>query len=120
MERLLVKLEYKLGMDDPEDDAVRALEGSITEAENDLLLYLNVDCLNHLVRRLEGKILELATINFQQNRARSAMPGGVKSSSYSEGDVSQSVTYLTAQDVQTAKDAVLRSIAQYRRRAKWD
>lgn len=92
---------------------------ALNAAKRDIQLYLNC-CGRDLPDALSGKVLELALVHYQGNQGNNPQAVGLKSMTYSEGDVSQSVTYLTAQDVQTAKDAVLRSIAHYRRRAKWD
>lgn len=115
IERLLSQLERKLGID-YQESRYEQLSDSIENAYAEMKLYLNckeIPCV------LDRKLVELAAIDFQQTQARESQPVGAKSSSYSEGDVSQSVTFLTAQEAQAAKDAVLRSIAHYRRRATW-
>lgn len=121
---LLFKLEQRLGLVLDEDtenqmeieNTEKRMEMALMNAEEELRLYLNCCKLPGI---LSGKLVELAAIDFRQAQARGSQPVGVKSSSFSEGDVSQSVTYMTAQDVQAAKDSILKSIAHYRRRATW-
>lgn len=114
-EHLLLKLEQKLGLNRPDEDTFNLMVNCMTSAREEMQLYLNCCKIPH---SLSGKLVELAAIDFQQAQARS-IQNGMKSATYSEGDVSQSVTYMTTQDTQTAKDSVLRSIAHYRRRATW-
>lgn len=112
MEQLLSRLIRKLGLEEPEDDALTLLEDELLNAEAELLLYLNR---KELPLGMDGKLLELAALFYQQSTAEHQ---GMKSASYSEGQVSQSVSYQTDSDYQSAREALLRSVAHYRRRAK--
>ncbi|MCD7837833.1 MAG: hypothetical protein LUG65_02830, partial [Clostridiales bacterium] len=88
METLLVQLERKLGMDTPEDDEIALMEDELTDAEGELLLYLGVD---ELDSKMLGKVVELAALFYRRDVSEAE---GRKSSAYTEGQVSQSDTYL--------------------------
>lgn len=113
-EYLLERLLRKLGLEEAESGCEMLLHEALEEAESEMKLYLNCE---QLPAVLHGKLVEMAVISYQHTKCQQT--GGMKSASYSEGDTSQSVTYMTAQDVQSAKDTVLKSIAHYRRRATW-
>lgn len=109
METLLIRLRRRLGLDEPDGETVLLLEDSLLDAEGELLLYLNRE---QLPDALNSKVVELAALFYQQDTVE--ITPGVKSSSYSEGNVSQSETYQTAADYQAAIDSLLASLARYR------
>lgn len=109
METLLIRLQRKLGLDEPDEDTMLLLEDSLLDAEGELLLYLNRE---QLPDALNSKVVELAALFYQQDTVE--ITPGVKSSSYSEGNVSQSETYQTAADYQAAIDSLLAGLARYR------
>lgn len=111
-EELLSRLEQRLNMEEPDSSQRHEMEQCILEAEGELLLYLNRVT---LPQQMEGKVVELAAVYYRRDNREQTT---VKAASYSEGDVSQSETYLSDQDYQNAADAVLRSVAHWRRRAK--
>lgn len=98
------KLKLKIGTEVTDE----VLEMYLSEAESSLLVYLNVDT-------LEGKFvstqIELARIYYLRDNGKN----DVKSESYTEGVVSQSVTYKTSAEYQEEAKALLKTLAQYRR-----
>jgi hypothetical protein len=113
METLLPRLAVRLGQTNEEDTAL--LTALLEEAEETLILYLNV---TSLPEQLWGKLVELAALYAQRQKAEQ---GAVKAVSYSEGEMSQSETYLTPAELQAAEAALLSALAPHRRRARpWD
>lgn len=98
--------------DDDFEDVCMLLGDSILDAEAELLLYLNRE---ELPETMFAKVVALAAVYAQQAMAEEP---GLRSASYSEGDVSQNETYLTGVDFQVEADAILKSVAHWRLRAK--
>lgn len=111
LERLLSRLRRKLGLEDADDDTTLLLEDELTDAECELLLFLNRET---LPPALEVKLVELAALYYRRD---SQELHGLKSASYAEGDVSQSESYLTGAEYQEEVDALLSSVRHWRRRA---
>ncbi|MCD8147094.1 MAG: hypothetical protein LUD84_07460 [Clostridiales bacterium] len=109
METLLEQLERKLGLDAPEDDEIALLEDELSDAEGELLLYLGID---ELDSGMLHKAVELAALFYRRDVSEAE---GRKSSAYSEGQVSQSDTYLGPEEYQEAVADILDSLARYRR-----
>lgn len=107
-EKAYDRLARKLGLSGQLDDP--RLEDALEEAESALLLYLRWD---ELKDTLLTKLVELAALYYQRDRAGQTS-SGVKSSSYTENEISQSETYLTAADHAAAEQALLDSLAKYR------
>lgn len=107
MNALRSRLSQKIEGAEPE-----RMNSAIEQAESELLLYLNRE---ELPTAMDGKLVELAALIYRRDAAEH---GGAKASSYSEGDVSQSITYLTDADYQTVGDVLLRSVAHWRRRVR--
>lgn len=105
---LLERLETRLGLADPDETALSQLSEALTEAEEALLLYLNAE---ELPERFYGYLVKLAAVYYQRDAAETP---DVKSASYSEGDVSQSETYLTGEEYQKQAETLLASLARYR------
>lgn len=106
---LILRLQRRLGLADTDMETDLLLTDELLDAEGELLLYLNRE---QLPAGMDGKVVELAALFYQQDTVETAP--GVKSTSYSEGSVSQSETYQTAEDNRLAADAVLASVARYR------
>lgn len=111
IETLLRRAKRRLGQELNEEEEQR-LTNALYDAEEELLLYLNR---LELREQMYGKVVELAVLFYHRDHQEG---GGVKSSSYSEGDVSQSVTYQTDTEYRAAVDAVLRSVSHWRRRVR--
>lgn len=105
------RLQRKLGLEDADGDTVLLLEDELRDAEGELLLFLNRES---LPPTLEVKLVELAALYYRRD---SQEPAGLKSATYTEGDVSQSESYLTGADFQAEADALLASVRHWRRRA---
>lgn len=109
-ERLLNKLTEHLerqGFKSPDTDW---LLSELEMAEAELLLYLNRESLPEL---MESHLLRLAALSCQMQLGEQA--AGLKSASYSEGEQSQSVTFLTAEEQEAGREKILRSLARYRK-----
>lgn len=103
------KLLHKLSMEDPDSTAMTLLDEELEDAESDLLLYLGWDT---LTATMLPKVVALAALYYQRDTATAS--GVVKSSSYSEGNVSQSESYLSPEEYIAAEQKILDSVAQYR------
>ena len=105
-EKLLRKLNITAPDSVTEAQLIDALEG----AECSLLLYLRWD---ELTAVLLPKAVELAALYYQRDSVGTAS-GLLKSSSYAEGNVSQSESYLDAADYAAAEQVILDGLAKYR------
>ncbi|MBR1780545.1 MAG: hypothetical protein IJ751_03980 [Oscillospiraceae bacterium] len=102
----LPRLRRALGLTEGEDE--QRLEDALAAAEEKICRYLlqselpdAVDCL----------LVELAALVYLRTGERSAL----KSESYSEGQLSQSQSYLTAEELAQGEEALLRCLAPWRR-----
>lgn len=111
MEEALAKLCRRLGLEDPEENTLLLLEDELTDAACELLLYLGAD---QMEQAWLSKVVELAALYYQRDR-RELEGGGLQSSSYTEGQISQSEQYLTPAAFQAGVAEVLESLARYRR-----
>lgn len=111
MELALTRLERKLGLEGPEEDTVLLLEDELLDAEGELLLYLGADALED---RFLPKAVELAALYYQRDRGEQGT-AGLKSAGYTEGQVSQTESYLTPAEFRSGVAEVLESLARYRR-----
>lgn len=109
MELLLARLERKLGLTEPEEDETALMEDELLDAEGEILLYLGYQELDTC---LLSKVVELAAVFYRRDSAES---GTAAASSYTEGQISESVTYLSPSEYRAAMDDVLDSLARYRR-----
>lgn len=101
----LEKLKLKLsGVSD------NILDMYIEIAESEIMLFLNVDTIE---TRFDNKVVELAENYYRRDNAPSK--DGVKSASYSEGKLSQSETYITTDDYNSAINNIFDSIRRYRK-----
>ena len=109
-EKAYTKLLRKLELTEQDSEGVARLEDALEEAEETLLLYLRRD---EVKDALIGKLVELAALYYRRDTA-GVTSGGVKSSAYTENEISQSETYLTTGDYATAEQDVLAGLARYR------
>lgn len=111
METLLERLKIKMGLEELTDTIKSQLTEYLTEAETAIKVYLNVDMESDLDSRFVSTLLNLAMLYYKRdNNAKD-----VKSESYSEGGVSESVTHITTADYETEEDIILQKIARYRK-----
>lgn len=108
--RALERLLRKLAIQDPDADTLALLGDVLEDAESALLLYLRWEELKDV---LLSKLVELAALYYRRDTSGAAS-GPVKSRSYSEDKVSQSETYLSAEDYDAAEQALLTGLAKYR------
>ena len=109
-EKAYAKLLRKLELTEQDSEGVARLEDALEEAEETLLLYLRRD---EVKDALIGKLVELAALYYRRDTA-GVTSGGVKSSAYTENEISQSELYLTTGDYATAEQDVLAGLARYR------
>lgn len=110
LETLLERLQRKLSLPAPDSEELALLADELSDAEGKLLLYLDVDALEE---RFHGTVVELAALYYQQDKQ--SEDGGYASRSYTEGQVTQSDSYLTPSQLKQAEAEVLERIARYRR-----
>lgn len=110
LETLLGRLQRKLSLTDPDSEELALLADELTDAEGKLLLYLDMDSLEE---RFHGTVVELAALYYQQDKW--SEDGCYTSRSYTEGQVTQSDSYLTPSQLKQAEAEVLESVARYRR-----
>lgn len=106
---LLPRIQRALGLDDPDIDTLTLLEDELRDAEGELCLYLGV---SELEEALLPKVTALAAVFYRRDRS---LHGDVKSVSYTEGQLSQSETYLSAADYRSAVAEIEGELARYRR-----
>ncbi|MCD7881490.1 MAG: hypothetical protein LUG47_07505 [Clostridiales bacterium] len=111
MESSLERLARKLGLDNPEEDVALLLEDELLDAEGELLIYLGVSSLEE---QFLYKAVELAALYYQRDRWE-LEGGGLRSSAYSEGQISQSEQYLSPAELRAGTAEILDSLARYRR-----
>ena len=100
----LPRLRRSLGLGAEADEALAdELEG----AQEEILRYLNRPELPDYAQSL---LVELAGLRYLQSRS-----GGRKGESYAEGQLSQSESYCTPGEFRAGADALLRTLAPYRR-----
>ena len=108
LDALLVRLIRKLKLSEPDETICDLLTDELMDAESELLLYLNRQ---ELPPGMDGKVVELAALFYRRD---SADMDGLSAASYSEGQVSQSETYLSPAEYRAAVADITRSVAQYR------
>lgn len=106
----LERLRIKLGLKALTDEQKAQLTEYLTEAETTIRLYINLDNESELDSRFVSVLLDLAVVYYKRDNANE-----VKSESYSEGGVSESVTHITSTDYRNEEDVILQKIARYRR-----
>ena len=109
LEQATERLQRKLNLTDPDGDTLALLGDELLDAEGELLLYLGWEALDET---LMGKAVELAALYYQHDRM---MERGYRSRNYSEGQVSQSDSYLTPDQMRETAEELFRGLARYRR-----
>lgn len=101
-------LRRALGLAEDEGGTA-ALTEALAAAEEEICRYLNRDSLPKYAERL---LVELAALKYLRTGGAGA---GKKSESYSEGQLSQSESYLSPEELSAGEGALLRTLAPYRR-----
>jgi hypothetical protein len=107
MERLLRRLG--LNKEELEEETVLFLQDELEAAEQEVLLYLGTDTLES---RFTGQVVTLAALFYQRDMA--GLEDSLKSYSYTEGQVSESSTYLSESEYRSGVAEVLDALARYR------
>lgn len=106
LEEALPRLRRAMGLEQEADDA--PLEDALRGAEETILRYLNQD---QLPQHTDSLVIELAALNYLRCRHSA----GVQEESYAEGQLSQSQRYYSPQEFEEGTQALLRTLAPYRR-----
>lgn len=110
METYLERLRIKLGLTELTDVQKAQLIEYLTEADTTIRIYINLESESELDNRFVSVLLDLAVTYYKRDNANE-----VKSESYSEGGVSESVTHLISSDYRNEEEMILQKIARYRR-----
>ena len=110
-ELLYARLLRRLGVTEPDEDTELLLGDVLTDAESEIASYLGV---TEVEERFEPKLLELAALFFRRDRQELEC-AGLRSASYSEGQLSQSESYLTPRELRNGVQEILDELARYRR-----
>lgn len=105
LEEALPRLRRALGLEAGADDS--ALEDALAAAEEQILRYLNRE---ELPGRTGSLVVELAALKYRRGRSGE----GVQEESYAEGQLSQSVRYLTGEDYAASERELLSALAPLR------
>ncbi len=108
LESCLARLQRKLGLEEADEDELLLLQDEVEDAEREVLTYLGCE---ELESRFLSQVLDLAALYYQKDVAEG---GGRQSYSYSEGQVSESITYLTEAEYRSGVTEILDSLARYR------
>lgn len=106
----LDRLKIRLGLETVDSNMEVTLTEYLDEAATTIKLYLNLDYDKELDSRFVSTQINLAQTYYNRDMAKN-----VKSESYSEGVVSQSVTYMSSNDYDTKEEQLLSKLARYRR-----
>lgn len=106
----LDRLKIRLGLETVDANMEVTLTEYLDEAATAIKLYLNLDYDKELDSRFVSTQINLAQTYYNRDMAKN-----VKSESYSEGVVSQSVTYMSSNDYDTKEEQLLSKLARYRR-----
>lgn len=109
LDTLMVRLERRLRLDDPEEEELLLMQEELESAEQEILLYLGETALD---QRLWGYVLELASLYYRKDCSEIT---GVKSYSYSEGQVSERTEPISDREFRGGVAEVLHGLARYRR-----
>lgn len=110
METYLERLRIKLGLKEITEETREKLAEYLTEADTTIKVFLNHDMESSLDIRFVSVLLDLAVLYYKRDNANE-----VRSESYSEGGVSESITHITSSDYRNEEDVVLQKIARYRK-----
>ena len=103
----LDRLKAKLGLDVIDTTTETLLKEYLDEASTAIKNYLDLD---YLDSRFVSSQISLAFTYYNRDMAKN-----IKSESYSEGVVSQSVTYVSTNDYDVKEEQILNKLARYRR-----
>lgn len=106
LEQALPRLRRALGLGEAAEDT--RLEDALRGAEEDILRYLNQD---QLPGHTDSLVIELAALKYLRGQNQA----GVQEESYTEGQLSQSQHYYSPQEFEEGTQALLRTLAPYRR-----
>ncbi len=106
----LDRLKAKLGLDVIDTTTETLLKEYLDEASTAIKNYLDLDFESVLDSRFVSSQISLAFTYYNRDMAKN-----VKSESYSEGVVSQSVTYVSTNDYDVKEEQILNKLARYRR-----
>ena len=102
----LTRLSVLLRLEDADADTT-LLTALLEQAESRVCCYLGRALLPDYALQT---VIELATLRYY----RTDTAGGKRSESYSEGELSQSESYLTPQDFAESEAALLRTLSSFR------
>ena len=108
LSNLLPKLERALHLEEPDEEMTVLLEDELYDAEGELLLYLGVRELEEIMM---PKVVELAAVFYRRDCAEHM---DLRSVRFEEGQLSQSETYLSADDYRNAVQEIVSGLARYR------
>lgn len=108
LESCLERLQRRLGLEEADEDELLLLQDEVEDAEREVLTYLGCDTLES---RFLTQVLALAALYYRKDMTDS---GGQQSYSYSEGQVSESITYLTEAEYRSGVAEILDTLARYR------
>lgn len=108
LEAFTERLVRKLGLSEPEEDELLLLQDELEAAEREVLLYLGRETVDE---RFAPYVVALAALYYQRD---TQAEGGLKGYSYTEGQVSESSTYLTEAEYRGGIEEVLHALARYR------
>lgn len=106
LEEALPRLRRALGLEEKADEAV--LEDVLAASEEQILRYLNRQ---ELPPHTGCLAVELAALKYRRNRTGE----GVQEESYAEGQLSQSVRYLSPEEYAAGERELLSALAPLRR-----
>lgn len=110
-EQLYLRLLRRLGIEDPDEDTVLLLTDVLSDAQGEIASYLGVQ---EVEERFDAKVLELAALFFRRDRQEQES-AGLRSASYTEGQLSHSESYLTPKELRGGMQEILEELARYRR-----
>lgn len=105
LEELTGRLTRRLGLDDSDEDVLLLLEDELWGAEGEIRLYLEI---SEVEEEFDPKLVELAALFYRRDTSEAE---GRASSSYSEGQISQSDTWLGPEEYRDEVNDLLRSLA---------
>lgn len=109
LDTLMARLARRLHLEEPEEEENLLMQEELESAEQAILLYLGEKTLEN---RLWGYVLELATLYYQRDAGEVT---GVKSYSYSEGQVSERTERISEAEYRGGVADLLHELARYRR-----
>lgn len=104
LEYALPRLRRSLGVGEEADEV---LTDRLESAEEEILRYLNREELPQFAMSL---LVELAGLRYLQRQS-----GGKRATAYAEGQISQKEEYFDPESLTAGVDALLRTLAPYRR-----